>query len=125
MTSRKSSGSIRADSAVDPTKSENTTVTEVLRSEVFKLEEVTDELLSTLRNDHAVRLCNTLQARRKVRCLATVTEVLRSEVFKLEEVTDGLLSTLRNDHAVRLCNTLQARRKVRCLADDCLLLRSA
>jgi hypothetical protein len=43
---------------------------EVLYSQVLKLKQAPHELPSALRNDHPVRLCNALQASRKVRCLA-------------------------------------------------------
>src|SRR5262245_15507036 len=51
---------------------------QVLRSKVIKLEQVADELPSALRNDHPVRLRNTLQTRGKVRCLAYNGLLLRS-----------------------------------------------
>ena len=51
---------------------------EVLCSKVLKLEQIAHELPGALRNDHAVRLCNALQARRKVRRLANDGLLLRS-----------------------------------------------
>jgi hypothetical protein len=50
---------------------------EVLCSEVVKLEQIADELPGALRNDHAVRLCNSLQACRKVRRFAYDCLLLR------------------------------------------------
>ena len=52
--------------------------THALCAKVLKLEEVPHELPSALRNDHAVRLSNALQARRKVRRLANDCLLLRS-----------------------------------------------
>ena len=43
---------------------------EVLWSQVLKLEKIAQKLSSALRDDHAVRLSDALQARRKVRRLA-------------------------------------------------------
>src|SRR6516165_12483065 len=51
---------------------------EVLSCKVLKLEQIAHELPSALRNDHAVRLCNALQARRKVWRLANDGLLLRS-----------------------------------------------
>ena len=51
---------------------------EVLRSQVLKLKQVAHELPGALRNDHAVRLRNALQARRKVRRLTYDGLLLRS-----------------------------------------------
>ena len=53
---------------------------------VLKLEQVAHELPSALRNDHAVRLCNALQARRKVRRLAYDGLLLRSA--RADQVAD-------------------------------------
>jgi hypothetical protein len=49
-----------------------------LRAKVLKLEQVAHELPSAVRNDHAIRLCEALQARREVRCLANDCLLLRS-----------------------------------------------
>ena len=51
---------------------------EVLCSKVLKLEQIAHELPSALRNHDAVRLCNALQACRKVRRLAYDGLLLRS-----------------------------------------------
>ena len=51
---------------------------EVLCPEVLKLEQIAEELSRALGNDDAVRLCNALQARRKVRRLAYDGLLLRS-----------------------------------------------
>jgi hypothetical protein len=61
-------------------------VTAVLRSKVLKLEQVAKELSRALRNDHAVRLRNALQARRKVRRLAYDCLLLRSA--RTDQVAD-------------------------------------
>jgi hypothetical protein len=50
---------------------------EVLCSEVLKLEQITKELSRIFGNDHAVGLCNSLQARRKVRRLTNNASLLR------------------------------------------------
>src|ERR1700746_115899 len=51
---------------------------EVLCPKVLKHEQVANESPRALRNDHAVGLCNALQARRKVWCLAYDGLLLRS-----------------------------------------------
>ena len=60
---------------------------EVLCSKVLKLEQVAHELSRALRNDHAVRLCNALQARGKVRRLADDGLLLRSA--RADQVADN------------------------------------
>ena len=59
---------------------------EVLCSKVLKLEQIAHELARALRNDHAVRLCNALQACRKVRRLANDGLLLRSA--RADQVAD-------------------------------------
>src|SRR6516164_5447976 len=59
---------------------------EVLCTEVLKLKQIADELAGALSNDNAVRLCNTLQACRKVRRLAHDGLFLRSA--RTDQVAD-------------------------------------
>ena len=60
---------------------------EVVRSQVLKLEHIAQELPRALRNDHAVRLRNALQACRKIRRLANDCLLLRSA--RPDQVTDA------------------------------------
>ena len=71
---------------------------EVLCSKVLKLEQVAHELSSALGNDHAVRLCNALQARCKVRRLADDGLLLRSA--RADQIADDHQS--RRDADARL-----------------------
>ena len=84
---------------------------EVLCSKVLKLEQIAHELSRAFGNDDAVRLCNALQARRKVRRLANDGLLLRSA--RADQIADdhqprrdadtrlqgrvGLQSTYRSD----------------------------
>ena len=51
-----------------------------------KLEQIAEELSRTFRNDHSVRLCNALQARRKVGRLADDATLLR--FARSDQITD-------------------------------------
>jgi hypothetical protein len=65
-------------------------------SEILKLEQIAEELSSAFRNDHGVWLCEALQARRKVGCLADDAALLR--FARPDQITD-------NDEASRNTDT--------------------
>ena len=68
---------------------------EVLCSKVLKLEQIAQELSRAFGNDNAVRLCNALQARRKVRRLANDGLLLRSA--RADQVADDHQSRCNAD----------------------------
>ena len=76
------------------------------RPKVLKLEQIADELSRTLRNDDAVRLCNALQARRKVRRLAYDCLLLRSA--RADQIADNHQSRRDADTGLEGCVGLQA-----------------
>jgi hypothetical protein len=63
---------------------------QVLCSQILKLEQIADELSRVLRNDHAVRLGNALQARCKVWRLADNSLLLRSA--RTDQIADDYQS---------------------------------